>query len=218
MKVQPTLLGLPIALMLTAVSMVATPLIARPISQKPASKSNADDSKKAEPRRILMLPIDTPDGKGETLTDALNEIVQKRFTEKDAFALTIFEPTSALIKRAVIDRQIERKDLKKPFDNVAKAKKLAGLLGYKLVLLIAINDYQYDEAKKQATLDISLRIVDFSGEKPKVEKYVAETATSPADAPKEKKEATIASDLLKELGEKLVKDMLKAKSAEEVKK
>ncbi|MCX6382600.1 MAG: hypothetical protein NT023_24495 [Armatimonadetes bacterium] len=218
MKVHSTRMGLPLVFMVMAISLVTSPLSARLISQKKTAKPNADNAKKAEPRRLLILPIDTPDGKAEALTDALNSIVQKRFTEKDLFAITIFEINSPLIKRATIDRQLERKDLKKPFDNVVKAKKIAGVLGFNLVLLIAVNDYQYDEAKRQVTLDISLRIVDFSSEKPKVEKYVAETATSSTDAPKDKDEAKLAADLLTELTEKLVKDMLKAKTTEEGKK
>lgn len=218
MKVQPTRLGLPLALMFTAFSLIAAPIAARPDSQKQAPKQTAKSEKKAEPRRLLTLPIDAPDGKGEALTDALDSLVKKRFTEKDVFTLTGFEPNSALIKRALIDRQIDRKDLKKPFDNLPKAKKIANLLGFNLVLLVSINDYQYDEAKRQVTLDVSMRIVDFSGEKPKVEKYVAETATSPANAPKDKGEPQIGADLLNELGEKLIKDMLKEKTAEEGKK
>lgn len=195
----------------------ANPLYSQTAPQNPPAKTTEND-KKAEPRRILLLPIDAPEGKAEALTDALNAMAQKRFTDKDVYAVTNFDSASALVKRAVIDRQIERKDVEKPFDNVIKAKKLAALLRFKLVLLIAINDYQFNQDKKQVTLDISLRIVDFSGEKPKVEKYVAETATSPATASKDKNEAMLASDLLKELGDKLITDLLKTKPADEGKK
>ncbi len=209
---------IPLFLTLAASSVLTASLLAAPLAPQPPKTASTDKKPKAEPRRVLVLPIDTKSERAEALTDAFNAIITRRLTDKDAFEVTAFDINAPLIKRALIDRQLDKKDAKKPFDNVIKAKKIAGIVGQNLVLLTSIGDYQYDEAKRQVTLDITLRLVDFSGEKPKVEKYVAETATSPENVSKEKDEAKIAQDLLKELAEKLMKDLLKPKPVEDGKK
>ncbi len=180
---------------------------------KKKNEKEAPSAPKAEPKRIFQFPTDSPEGsKANTLTDIVERGIARRLSNNDEYAVAMFFPAMPLIRRALINHEIDRKDVDKPYDKTEKAKKLATLAGYTLVVLSSINDYQYNADKKQVTLDISIRIVDFSGEKPVVIKFVAETATSPADTGKDKTEDKIAIDFARDLVEKLIKDVLKPKA------
>lgn len=203
--------SLSLGLMLTP-----SPSAAQKKDKKPPKE--APTAPKAEPKRILLFPVDFQEGsKASTLADAIERSITRRLTEKDQYAVTAFFPAMSLIKRAVIQRQIDKKDVEHPYDKTDKAKKLADIAGYNLVILSSINDYQYDATKKQVTLDISIRIVDFAGEKPAVVTFVAETATSPASTDANPNEEKIALDFARDFIEKLMKDVLKPKATEKPK-
>lgn len=180
---------------------------------KKKKEKEAPPAPKAEPKRILQFSTDYAEGsKAANLADSVERGISRRLVANDEYSVTMFYAAMPLVKRGLIDHVIDKKDIEKPFDKTEKAKKLAALAGYNLVVLSSINDYQYNEDKKQVTLDISIRIVDFSGEKPAVVKFVAETATSPADAGKDKAEDKIALDFVRDLVEKLMKDVMKPKN------
>ena len=194
----------------------ANPASAQKKDKKPPKE--APQAPKAEPKRIMLFPTDYQEGtKASTLTDAIERSITRRLGENDQYAVTAFFPAMSLIKRALIQRQIEKKDVEHPYDKLDKAKKLADIAGYNLVILSSINDYQYDATKKQITLDISIRIIDFAGEKPAVLTYVAETATSKTSTEANATEEKIALDFARDFIEKLMKDVLKPKATDKPK-
>jgi hypothetical protein len=217
MKTDLRTLFLSFAFALAGVLLLSTaPLSAQKKDKKPPKE--APQSPKTEPKRILLFPTDYQEGsKAIALTDAVERSITRRLSEKDQYAVTAFFPAMSLIKRAVIQRQIEKKDVEHPYDKTDKAKKLADIAGYNLVVLSSINDYQFDATKKQVTLDISIRIVDFAGEKPAVITFVAETATSPTSTDANATEEKIALDFARDFIEKLMKDVLKPKATEKPK-
>ncbi len=205
------------AILFAAGSLVASaPVHAQKDKKDKKGSKTKEEKPKDPPRKLLIFPSDTPEGNASQLEDAVTRILERRLNATEVYSTTVFTISTPVIRRALTDKVLEQKDVSKPYDNILKAKKLATMLGYVWVATAAIGDYQYDEDKRQVTLDLAIRIVDFSGEKPAL-KTVAETMTSPANPPKDHNELKIAFDLIRDLGEKLMTDLLKPKQPEKPK-
>ncbi len=170
----------------------------------------------SEPLRIVLIfPIDTDaEGVAPTLSDAVVEVQQKKLEASEKYSTVKYRRTLPAIRRGFADGSLGSPDVDKPYDaSDAKVKRLASLTNYPITLVTTLNDYQYDAAKNQVSLVMTMKMVDFSKDPPVV-KSAGDSYISPEGA-KGKKESAVAMEAARAATEKMMTDLLSpAKPAE----
>ncbi len=159
-------------------------------------------------KTVLIFSADTSlEGVAPTLADTIAEVQQAKLQASDKFSTVKFRRSLPTIRRGVIDGSVGTADVDKPYDvSDAKVKRLASLAGYPVTLVTTINDYQYDAAKNQVSLVVTMKMVDFSKDPPLV-KSGGDSYTGP-EAPKSKKESVVAMEAARAISEKMITDLL----------
>lgn len=112
---------------------------------------------------VVVFPFDTatsttvPEGFGENVASYLRGML----AESNQYMAFLFRDRLAPIQRAKDDTTLKTQDLTAPFaEDKEKALKLAQILACDVYLVGAIEDYQFDPAKKAATLTLSAEMYD----------------------------------------------------------
>jgi hypothetical protein len=186
--------------------------------KKPAK--NADNKRTtktttpaASKQVVLIFPADTAlDGTAPMLADMIKDVQVSKLETSGKYSTVRFRRSLPSVRRASTDGTLGSTDVGKPYDaSDEKVKRLAQLTGYPVTLVTTINDYQYDAAKNTVSLVMTMKMVDFSKEKPVV-KSAGDSYTSP-EAAKSKKELDVAQDAVRTLSEKMMADLLAPKTA-----
>lgn len=160
----------------------------------------------APSRVILVFPTDTKGGVSDQLSDIISDTIQARISASGRFQSVYFLRSIPTIARALNEATLTANEVSHPFDDDAKLRKLMPNTGFDMALTTSVDSYTYDSAKNQVTLLISARLIDFRGEKPVV-RAAAENGSSPANGGNAK-ELTLASDVAKNITEKLMTSLL----------
>ena len=188
-------------------------------SETPKKESRPNkDQKKDGPmvQTVLIFPPDTPSPAGiaDQLTDTVTRVVQRRLDFSKKYHSVYFLRSMPTVRRAINDGAVTAIDTDRPF-NPLKAKKLSQLTGYNTVFMTDINGYSFDADKHQATLSLTLTLIDYSGSKP-ITRSAGEEMVSSDKEPKSATEITVAMDVARDLTEKLMTELFKPKPAASV--
>ena len=160
---------------------------------------------------VLITPVDTPGGIADQLSDDVVAVVQRRLEASEMYSSVFMRRSLATVRRALWDQTLTASDVEKPFNLNTKLEKLSRVTGYKAALVATIGEYKFDEEKKTVTLDVTLKMVDFSSGKP-VTKTASEVITGkPGSAGQT--EVQIALDSVRSATEKLMTSLLSSSSA-----
>lgn len=188
-------------------------------SEAKPEENRAKTSKKSSKtmgmqRRVLVFPPDTKGGVSDQLTDIVSDVEQARLALSNDYRSAYFTIALPTIRRALLESSLSTGDTSAPFDDLTKAKKLAQIAGYDMVLVTSIDDYQYDAAKKKISLVMSARLIDLSKDKPVI-RSAGESAASADNAAKSEKDIAPALQVARDLTEKIMSDILKPAKAGE---
>ena len=197
-----------------AMKKTTPPAKMKPAKMQPPKKmvmKQSNKGKEIAPQKIvLVFPTDAADSISSQLSDAVTDTVQGRLSASGNYQTVYFLKSLPTIKRALNDSTITPIDASKPFaEKEEKVKTLASLSGYPLSIVSSIDSYTYDKEKNQVGIILSVRLVDFSGEKPVVIGAAATSDESPAGG--NAKEVTIATQLARKLAEKVMTQILAKK-------
>ena len=179
---------------------------------KKESRPNKDQKKDGPMvQTVLVFPPDTPSPAGiaDQLTDTVTRVVQRRLDASKKNHSVYFLRSLPTVRRAVSDGAITTLDTDSPF-NLVKVKRLSQLTGYATVFTTDINGYSFDADKHQATLSITLSLIDYSGSKP-ITRSAGEQMVSSDKEAKSATEITVAMDVARDLTEKLMTELFKPK-------
>lgn len=161
-------------------------------------------------RVVLVLPPDIKDTNNPELTEVISSVVQSRLSSSGTYHVVNFSRTLPSVRRARNEQTLSDLDVKPPFDSDAKARKLAGVAGYDMVMEIFINSYTYDADKNEANIIMTGRLLDLSGRRT-VPRNATEqgTLSGPMGG---NNESSLAVDLARDLAEKIMTQVLRAPS------
>ncbi len=158
---------------------------------------------------ILLTPPETSGGVSDQLTDDIIRVIQRKLEATGEYNGVFMRRSLSTIKRGLTDQTLTSGDVEKPFTLNTKLQKLSTITGYKLLITSSVGEYKYDEDKKTVTLDMTLRLVDFSTGK-LVTKTASETITGKPGT-KGQTEVQIALDTVRDATEKLSQQLLYTK-------
>ena len=163
-------------------------------------------------RVIMVFPPDTKGGVSELVSDSVTDVERARLLTAHMYRAVYFSRAIPTIRLGLVEQTISQTDVSHPYDVDSKLKKLAQLANYDMVLATTINDYQFDDKTNSVSIVMSVRLIDFSGEKPVVRSAGASMSSpeNPAGNPKQEK---IADTVIRNLTEKLMTDLLNPKPA-----
>ncbi len=168
-----------------------------------------------ELKQVLVFPPDTKGGASDQISDDILGTIKDRLTASKKYEPIRFLSSIPTVRLAVMQNTLLPADVRKPFDNDAKLKKLSGVTGQSYVIVASVDDYEYDSAKNQVNVVISVRMIDYTGAKAVV-RSAAQSASSPANAGNTA-ESKLASDLAKSLTDKLMTSILTPKPTTQAK-
>lgn len=159
-------------------------------------------------KQVLVFPFDTAAISqpfsaelGEVLTDK----AMSRFLAAGSFTVTAYRKSLPTIVRLNSDQQLTETDISAPFaEDVRKAVKVGKAAMYDLVFVGSIDEYTYDEAKKEASVTASGRLVEV--ETGKILKSATVSATGSGNA--SAKEDERASTAARNAGDKVMTDVV----------
>ena len=168
--------------------------------QKSASHTASASAKTAPGARkvVLVFPSDTKGGVSDELVDTISEVEKSRLQAAGGYRSVYFLPSLAVIRRALTEQTLNAQDVRSPYDNENKLKKLVQLTGYNMVLVSSVEDYQFDADSKVVNLVMSARLVDYSTETPTVR-----SAARGSVVPHERRVAAVAQRVVERLEERV---------------
>lgn len=174
------------------------------------STASAQDKKgsaaqPAELKQVLVFQPDTKGGTSDQISDDILQVIKDRLAATKKYEPVRFLSSLPTVRLAVVQGTLLPADVRKPFDNDAKLKKLSGVTGLSYVIVASVDDYNYDSAKNQVDLVLSVRMIDYTGAKAVV-RSAAQSASSPAGG--NTPELKLASDAAKSLTDKLMTSVL----------
>lgn len=90
-------------------------------------------------------------------------LIGEGLTQTQRYAVVVFDPRAMPANRAVREQQFTEKEIAQPipaFGGVAKAQKLAALMGVNLAMIGSVDKYDFDKAKGEARLTITAQLID----------------------------------------------------------
>lgn len=177
-------------------------------------KQKSNSSKKETPavatRRVLVFSPDAKGGVSEQIADDITSVEVSRLDATHLYEPVNFLASIPTIKLALNEQTLSQSDVKHPFDNDTKLKKLSDASGYDLVLVSSVDDYEFDPVKNQVNLVISARLIDYSGAKAVVRSAGA-SGSSPANPTGNQSEYKMAATVARSVTDKLMNDILNPK-------
>lgn len=141
-------------------------------------------------KTALVFPFDVPStmaSNAEELSSLLTDVAASRLVASGTYAVTTFYKAWPPVARLHNDQQLGEADVVAPFaEDNRKGLKIGKLVGYDVVCVGSVDDYQYDESGKQVTLTVSARLL--SVETGQVLKNVTLSASSSKGGEKAKEE------------------------------
>ncbi len=177
----------------------------KPPAKKPDNKGAGEPM--ANARVIMVFPPDTKGGVSELVSDSITDVERGRLVASRKYRTVSFSRAIPTIRLGLVEQSITQTDVSHPYDVDSKLKKLSQLASYDMVLATTINDYTYDEKTNSVSVVMSIRLIDFSGEKPVVRSAGA-SMTSPENPAGNPKQEKIADNVIRSLTEKLMTDLL----------
>jgi len=156
---------------------------------------------------VLVFPPDTLQGSGDLTTDVVTEVEESRLNASHVYQALAFLRSLPTIKRSLNDATLTNPDVSPPFEDIVKLKKLAQAAGYNFVLSTAFDAYRFDPEKGQIHITLSARLIDFSGEKPKVQSATASGVT-PEKSAQHETDVAAARQLVRSLTGQLMDSLL----------
>jgi hypothetical protein len=207
------------ALFLQGIAALGALILCVAVASSSHAQSDTKDKKKGsqqketappvEVRKVLVFPSDSKGGTSDAVGDDIVGVAQSRLAMSKLYEPIIFRASIPTVQLALTEQQLTHTDVRKPFDNDAKLKKLSGITGYDMVFVSSIDDYEYDATKNQVSVVMSARLIDYSGAKAVV-RSAAQSAASPANGGNTP-ELKVASDLVRSLMDKLMTSILTPK-------
>lgn len=141
------------ALLLVPATVIAAP------GQGDAKKTLGHVLKKT----LLLFPFDvasTMAPNAEELSGLLTDAAGSRLIATNSYAVTTYYRAWPPVARLHQDQQLGEGDVIAPFaEDNRKSVKVAKLVGYEVVCIGSVDDYQYNETDKQVTLTVSGRVI-----------------------------------------------------------
>jgi hypothetical protein len=181
------------------------------VAQAQTKKGTAEQP---ELKQVLVFQPDTKGGNSDAIADDILQVMKDKLTATKKYEPIRFLSSLPTVRLAVVQGTLLSSDVRKPFDNDTKLKKLSGVTGLSYVIVASVDDYSYDSGKNQVDLVVSVRMIDYSGAKAVV-RSAAQSASSPAGG--NTPELKLASDLAKSLTDKLMTSVLTPKPPTPVK-
>ncbi|HUV03556.1 MAG TPA: hypothetical protein VMX94_00445 [Armatimonadota bacterium] len=134
-----------------------------------AQALNADDVLQKESLALFPFAIGSDVGasKQELIQQCAGDLlllVNEGLAGTRRYSVVLFDPRAASVDRAVREKQITEKEIAQPIDTgvqgVAKARKLATLMGANLAMIGSIDRYDFNERKAEAELTVTLQLID----------------------------------------------------------
>jgi len=175
--------ALPVAVMLmVAVSVACAASPPKDEAQKPLGH--------VLKKTVLLFPFDVPSTmapNAEALSVLLTDVAASRLVASGGYSVTTFYRAWPPVARLHNDQQLSEADIVPPYaEDNRKGLKIGKLVGYDMICLGSVDDYQYSESDKQVTLTVSARLLTV--ETGQVLKNVTLSATSSKGTEKSKEE------------------------------
>ena len=90
-------------------------------------------------------------------------LVNEGLAGTQRYAVIAFDPRAMSVARAVQEQQFTEKEIAQPipaFGGVAKAQKLAALMGANFAMIGSIDKYDFDTSKSEAGLTVTAQLID----------------------------------------------------------
>jgi len=172
---------------------------------KPA-RSRTAHKKLTQPRLLLLFPIDGDSGTAPSLTDLVNDVVKGRLATSSDYDVGVYRSSLASIRRALKEGSVSVKGANAPFDSVSKVQTLMKLAGYDLAVNGSI-DYSYDASHHQATVSLTLGMIDLAGGKVTARNF-ADSVTTPENSVKTSDDLDAVTQATRKLTETLMTRLL----------
>lgn len=114
-------------------------------------------------RTVLVFPFDVPTtvGNRDQVRELLTDMVLSRLQSAGTYSVTQFHRSLPTVARLKLDQQLTDADVTEPYaEDNAKGTKIAKAAGYDAVFLGSVDDYQFDDAQKQAKIVLNGRLID----------------------------------------------------------
>jgi hypothetical protein len=156
-------------------------------------------------KTLLLFPFDVPSTtatNAEELSALLTDAAASRLIASNQYTVTTYYRAWAPVARLHNDQQLTESDVIPPYaEDNRKALKIAKAVGYEMVCIGSLDEYQYNESDKQVTVTVSGRILNV--ETGQVIKNVSLSATS-AKGGERSKEEELNLDAARQGSEKLM--------------
>jgi hypothetical protein len=179
-------------------------------NNKSAKKDKSAKKKgPAVPKKdVLVFPTDTKGGPSDQLGDIITDVIKGRLEASDLYQPNRFSSTSPTFRRALTEQTLLPKDVKPPYDTNAKVQKLTQFAGYSYAVTASLDDYDYDAAKQQVSIVVTVTLIDFSSGKPQPRPF-GDSAATAAKAVKDAGDTGAVITLARDLTEKIMTELLK---------
>lgn len=177
---------------------------------KPPVKPDNMAGTMAPERVVLLFAPDTKGGVSEVVSDTITDVERGRLLATHLYRTINFSRSLPTVRLGMVEQSISQTDVNHPYDVDSKLKKLAQYSNYDMVLATTINDYQFDDKTNSVSIVMSIRMIDYSGEKPVVRSAGA-SMSSPENPTGNPRQEKIADNLVRSLTEKLMTDLLNPK-------
>jgi hypothetical protein len=155
-------------------------------------------------KTVLQFPFDVPATvpNREEVKELLTDTATSRLLASSAYTVVQFHKTLPPVARLHLDQTLSDADISEPYaeDNV-KSAKIAKLVGYDLVFMGSVDDYQYNDTDKVVNMVVTGRLLDV-----KTGKFVTTPVTLQASSSKggTAKEADKALEAARNAGQQLM--------------
>ena len=148
---------------LLALVSIVSALTVGPAAIAQAEKGNLA---RATKQLLLVLPVDVTSASvpgAQEVSSLLTDVLASRAIVSNAYSVTQFYKAQPTIVRLHNDQQLTDADVTPPFaEDNRKALKIGKLVGYDKVLLGSVDDYEWDDAAKQARMTVSARMLEIA--------------------------------------------------------
>lgn len=96
--------------------------------------------------------------------DDMLTLICEGFRQTQRYSVVLFDPRVASVKRAIVEQLMTEKEAIQPIDTtsegVARARKLANLIGADVAMIGSIEDYTFNEKTGEAVLTVTAEMID----------------------------------------------------------
>jgi hypothetical protein len=142
---------------------MATSTFLSPVAALAAETNTKVNLAQVMKRTVLVFPFDVPAtvGNRDDVRGLLTDMAVSRLQAAGTYTITQYHKSLPTVARLHLDQQLTDADVSEPYaEDNTKGMKIAKLAGYDAVLLGSVDDYQYDDAQKQAKVLVAGRLLD----------------------------------------------------------